>query len=74
VLDTGGEAVVDSAGTTDRSRGCAVASGDHQPPAQRSDLTAMHFSMFAINAPRLAPTGSDVDGRSVPSLEVMQRR
>jgi hypothetical protein len=66
VLDIGEVPVVDSAGTKDRSRRCTVVSGDHQPPAQRSDLTAMHFSMYASTAPRLAPIGANVDGRSVP--------
>jgi hypothetical protein len=66
MLDIDEVAVVSSAGTTDRSRRCPVVSGDHQTPAQRSDLTAMHFSMYASTAPRLAPNGSGVDGRSVP--------
>jgi hypothetical protein len=61
-------AVVDSAGTTDRSRSCPAVSG-RQPPATRSDLTAMHFSIFAFKTHGIAPLGADVDGRSVPGLE-----
>jgi hypothetical protein len=65
MLDIGDGAVVDSAGTTDRSRRCAVVSGDHQPPAQRSDLTAMHLVHMRFTTRPASPI-SGVDGRSVP--------
>jgi hypothetical protein len=42
--------------------------GGH-PPATRSDLTAMHLEHPRLTTHRLAPIGSEVDGRSVPSLE-----
>lgn len=72
-VDSDQATVVDSAGTRTAADAARVP-GEQPTSTERSDLTAMHLRICAFNAPRLAPTGVDVDGRSVPSLEVEHRR
>jgi hypothetical protein len=64
-VDTEQAGVVDSGGTRTAEEPAPRVPGD-KPPVMRSDLTEMHPRIYAINAPRLAPTGNGVDGRSVP--------